>query len=369
MRFSKTNLCCESYTTVSASSENVNFPALNLSNPLRSKRWRSKGFFEINSTNNKINFKEASLGSELTATLTVGVYSTASLILEIKTKMELVGVNDYTVTLSGTTGLWTVTSSGLFFSLLNNTGTNQVNSLFKNALGFPNTDKTGAVTYTGSNIAIHTIEYVTFDFQSPANIKNVVLFWPKEDGLKLTPNAVIKIQANATDVWTSPSVDQTMTLDDLYEVASHFFTADQSYRYWRVVIQDPQNPYLYIELGLAFIGEDIGFSAPEQGFKFTIIDQTVSTRTPFGQEYNDIYPQYTILEFDYKYMFYEDLLVLEDVFRENGSYKQVLVVFDETEIVFNDNHYLIYGTLEKSFENNHISLNMFNGKMKITETC
>src|SRR4051812_21363761 len=52
---------------------------------------------------------------------------------------------------------------------------------------------------------------VVFDMQTTEDINSVVLLWPKEDGIRLTDSATVKIQANATNVWTSPSVDQTVT--------------------------------------------------------------------------------------------------------------------------------------------------------------
>lgn len=368
MRFSNTNLCTESATVVTASSSNVNFPVSNLKDsPFRSKRWRSSGTFVIDATNNKINFKESGGGLELTATLTSGTYSPLALAAEIKTRMGLAGVSIYTVTYSTTTGLWTISTSGAFLSLLNLTGTNQATSVLKVTLGFPSADKTSALTYTGSLIAIHTKESIVFDLITAQNIQNIAIMWPGEDGIRLSNTAVLKIEANATNVWTAPAVSQTLTIDNNYVRTTHCFVTSQSYRYWRVTIQDPRNPYLYVELGVVWIGEDIGFSSPENGFKYKLVDQSVISKTPFGHEYVDEYPQQAQLEFDYKYIYYTDYQLLENTFRDNGSRKPVLVIFDNDELVFNKNHFVIYGKLEKSFSGDHVSLNLFNGGFKITE--
>ena len=367
MRLLKTNLCTEGATSIVASSANPNFPVTNLSNPLRSKRWRSSGTFVIDATNNKINFKESAMGSELTATLSSGSYSITSLKAEIKTEMEAVGASDYTITYSGTTGLWTIVSNGAYFSLLNNTGSDSSVSTFKVALGFPNTDKTGGLTYTGSLIAIHTKESVVFDLVTSQDITSVVLLWPKEDGIKLSSSAVVKIEANATDVWTAPAVSQTMTIDDNYLVSSHFFSTTQSYRYWRVTIEDPRNPYLYVELGLVWIGENVAFNEPENGFSYKLKDLSNVSSTDFGHEYVDEYPQIAILEFGYNYIEYATAQVLENAYRSNGIKKPVLVVFDESSTVFNKNHFLIYGKFEPGFSLNQVFYNLFQGSVKITE--
>lgn len=367
MRFLATNLCTETATTIAASSANVNFPVSNLKNPLRSKRYRSSGTFVVDSIDNKINFKEVDGGTELTATISAGSYSVSGLQAAIKVALELVGDNAYTVSFSSTTGLWSIASDGEYFDLLNASGTDALTSLLVKALGFTALDKTGATTYAGSLIAIHTKESVRFDFQTTQDIDSVVLFWPKEDGIRLSDNAVVKIEANATDVWTSPAVSETLTIDNTYMVASHFFDAPQSYRYWRVTVQDPQNPYLHIELGLIWIGENTEFNEPENGFKFSLEDMSVVSRTAFGHDYVDEYPQIATLEFKYNYLQYPTIQALENAFRLNGSKRPVLVVFDEAELVFNKNHFLIYGKMEKVFNIEHVIYKLFNGSLKITE--
>ncbi len=367
MRFLTTNLVTETETVLTASSANSNFPVSNLKNPLRSKRWRSSGTFIVDATNNKIDFKESGGGAELHSTITSGTYTATSLAAEIKTQLEVSGAETYTVSWSQTSGLWTIASSGAYLSILNNTGVNQAVSILKVILGFPNTDKTGALTYTGSEIAIHTIESIVFDMITAQDISSVVLLWPKEDGINLSSDAVVTIQANATNVWTSPTVSQVLTIDNTYETASHFFSSVQSYRYWRLTVVDPKNTDLYVELGMVWIGENNTFSEPENGFVFNVTDNSIVSRTQFGHEYVDEYPLITTLEFSYNYLRYSVVQALENAFRSNGSKKPVMIVFDETETVFDKDHFLIYGKMDKTFSLKHISYDMFSGGIKITE--
>jgi hypothetical protein len=234
-------------------------------------------------------------------------------------------------------------------------------------LGFPNTDKTGSLSYTGSSIAIHTKESVVFDFLTTEPVNSVVLLWPKEDGIRLSGNAIVKVEANATNTWTSPAVSETLTVDDTFMAATHFFTTAQNYRYWRVTVQDPDNGYLFVELGLVWIGNSVDFNEAENGFKFTMKDQSNVAKTDFGHKYVDQYPSVANLDFNYSFVLYDNVAVLDQAFRSNGVFKPVIAILDENEAVFDKDHFLVYGTFNPSFDLNHVSYNLFSGSCKIEE--
>ena len=105
----------------------------------------------INSTNNKIDFEETA-ASELTATLTVGVYTPAGLATEVDTQLTSAGASAYTITYSATTRKFTLTSDlgggGGTFKLLNASGTNATTSAM-GELGFDIEDAATAATHTG----------------------------------------------------------------------------------------------------------------------------------------------------------------------------------------------------------------------------
>lgn len=113
---------------------------------------------DVDSTNNKLNFKESS--SELTATLSDGNYTFAQLASEIQTQLNSAGSLTYTVSYSSTTLKFTIAATA-GFSLLLKTGTNVATSIFEE-IGFPTTDdnlglfdiedKTGRATYTGAKV-------------------------------------------------------------------------------------------------------------------------------------------------------------------------------------------------------------------------
>lgn len=100
----------------------------------------------IDSSNNKLDFREASL-TDLTATITVGTYTPTTLCAEIKTQLEASGSNTYTVTFDSLNRKFTISSSGLFFELSFSEGENILISI-SGILGYDIEDQTGALTYT-----------------------------------------------------------------------------------------------------------------------------------------------------------------------------------------------------------------------------
>lgn len=209
---------------------------------------------------------------------------------------------------------------------------------------------------------------VVFDFVTTEAVNTVVLLWPKEEGIKLSGSAIIKIQANATNIWTTPAVDVTLTVDNSYSVASHHFTTDQSYRYWRLYVHDPLSAWNYIELGTVWIGKSLSIENAQNGFTFEIQDLSKTTSTAYGHEYVDEYPQRLNGEFNYSLLDYTAVQTLENAYRTNGSKKPVLLIVDPTQNVFNKNHFLLYGKLGNRFGVKHINYNLFDvGGLRIEE--
>lgn len=208
---------------------------------------------------------------------------------------------------------------------------------------------------------------VVFDLITTEAIDSVILLWSKEDGIKLTDTATVKIQANATNNWTSPALDQTITISNEYVVASHYFTSNQSYRYWRVLITDAGNPWNYIELGQVFLGKSEAVENAQNGFKFKLIDSTNVIQNEFGHKYFDEYPTRSVIEFDYKYLDYSAIQLLENAFRKNGKQKPVVIAIDPEETVFDKDHFMIYGLMGGQFGTNHVKHDLFNAETMVVE--
>lgn len=113
---------------------------------------------EVTANNRSIDFKAAALGPEKQATLTLGFYSLSGLLTEVKRAMEAADpLNTYTATAdrtinSGTENRVTISTSGIFLSLLFASGTRAA-STSALILGYTATDKTGFLTYTGTSSA------------------------------------------------------------------------------------------------------------------------------------------------------------------------------------------------------------------------
>lgn len=100
----------------------------------------------IDDSNNKIDFRENS-STTLTATLTNGTYTPASLCAEIKTRMEAVGGQTYTVSFNDLTRKFTIAQGGAYFDLVFASGPN-VETSVSETLGYDLIDLQNALTYT-----------------------------------------------------------------------------------------------------------------------------------------------------------------------------------------------------------------------------
>ncbi len=153
--------------------------------------WSYSSFtIDIDSTNNKIDFKDGS-GSEVTATLASGNYTLSALAAEIKTKMDTVGTLIHTVNVSNDTFSISAPSD---FSLLVASGTNLATSIFshigfyyENVSGLV-VDQTGKSIYTGRKVD-SVVKQVTLEVTNgtPVTaISNITLYSESGDNLYST---------------------------------------------------------------------------------------------------------------------------------------------------------------------------------------
>ena len=109
---------------------------------------------DIDETNNIINFDEG--GGELSAAISVGSYAVTDFLTQIKTAMDAVGGQAYTVSFDRDTRLVTISASGTF-SLLVSTGTQIGVGVFL-LMGFTGADRTSTNSYTGNAGAASSYE-------------------------------------------------------------------------------------------------------------------------------------------------------------------------------------------------------------------
>lgn len=277
------------------SSEQTAFPDENLYNQQRrSKVYRSNGYWEITSSNNTLVFRETN-AINLTATITASNYSSDSaLFAAIKSALEAVGASTYTISRDSTTNKIKFESDGAggggIFELVWTSST-----ALAAVLGFDETtDDTGALSYTADLLRIHTSEWILWDFGISTNPSAFVLIGARNQPIKITPNVTIKLQANETDVWTSPSYEQTITYDEnvmfLFKGDTDDGLHTEALRFWRLEIIDNDNPEGFVEIGSAFLGD---FYSPTRGrvqFPLTaaFVDRSATVFSEGGQTFSDI---------------------------------------------------------------------------------
>lgn len=119
----------------------------NADESLRYLDWEFSSWkIDIDATNNKLDFDEN--GTVFAATIASGTYTLATLLTEIKTKMEAVGAGTYTLTKSDDDKITIV--GDLAFALLPETGANRTTQILK-ILGFLK-DTDSALTFTGVRV-------------------------------------------------------------------------------------------------------------------------------------------------------------------------------------------------------------------------
>ncbi len=242
-----------------ASSERVSYLAENVYNlDKRKKVWRTGGYWNIESGSNTIVFRE-SVGVDLTATIPAMEYTdTVSLLLAIEAAMEAVGGSDYVVALNGQ-GKFTFTSDGTggggIFQLM---WTDSASLNMADILGFDTaSDQTGSLSYTADVLRIHTEEFLLWDLGFPSNPKAFVLVSDRNNPLKVSPSATVKIQGNTTNSFATPQVDLTVNFTDfvLAKWNTEGLAGTTPCRYWRFHIQDKENHRQYVEFGAVYLGD------------------------------------------------------------------------------------------------------------------
>jgi len=347
------NYAFQNNVAITASSSNTEFPVSNIQSTIRSKIWRSAGNFVIDATNNKIDFKNTGAGALITATVTPGTYTAATLPAAIQGAMAAVdGANTYTVTYAATKGFWSFATSGAFLSLLWASGTNASASLGP-SIGF-SADSTGATSYTSPSIAIHTEEWILLDTMTINAIDSFALFFDAMRAIPFSSNAQIWIQANATNTWASPAINQAVTIDTANVVATYFWATPQSYRYWRLRIKDPANANLYVEVSKIVLSGATQISrVPQNGFNYMVDDQSVIEKTAYGHEYADLYPVKKVMQFVYGGLTYSDIQALDAIYKRVGRSIPIVVAMDARGQTFNSNQFLIYGKFKEAFNPTH----------------
>jgi len=248
--------------TLSISSADGSFPAKWMLDPMKSMVWRSKlGWTVVAGFNDKLDFN---LGGVLVATIAAGYYQTGA---------ALAAVVETALTTAYATGKWTVTYDTATFKftilhsitahvLLNLTGANIASTILTD-LGFSDAaDSSSAITHTSDYTSYQSRHFVTFDLGAASLITAVGAI-----GLQsLTSLGSVRLEANTAGTvagFQSPAYSATKVAADFYDDGLIHYLS-QTYRYWRIVLDDPSKTSGYQQIGLPYIGGYFDLSVPPE---------------------------------------------------------------------------------------------------------
>ena len=225
LRFGANNFA-EDITPTSASAMS-GFPITNLTNQQRSLVYRPNGNFTIGATNDEIYIND---GTDKTVSLTNANYSGgAALASHIQTQLNASSTN-WTCTYSTTTNKFTIARSSGTDTLRFTQTTNAA----WDTLGYTTATDESAATHGVADVArIHTDEWIKFDLGTALSVTEFHLISPLSMVFPISTTATLQLQGNASDVWTSPTIDVTPVRD---KGGIHHYLddiEDTSFRYWR----------------------------------------------------------------------------------------------------------------------------------------
>lgn len=298
----------------------------------RTKYWRSRGYWLIDSTNKSIVFRE-SVGVNLTANIVEAAYSSTSTFLTaIKTALDAAGDSTYTVTQDTTTNKIKIASNGaggggIFQLMWTNVG-----STAASTLGFSTSvDDTGGFTYTADLLRIHTSEWLKWDLGVDSNPKAFALIGLRNEGIQLSESAVVRLQGNSTDVWTNPEYNQLLSWNEesiciFGENGLH----TTGLRYWRLYIEDKDNTDNFIQISGVYLGDMI--VTTQGGAQFPLsnshIDLSTVSYSEEGISFSDIRQQTEEISFEWFGLSTEEKEQLEDFILATGRSYPFYIALD-----------------------------------------
>lgn len=209
---------------------------------------------------------------------------------------------------------------------------------------------------------------VVIDLHTAEEIDSFAMVWDPVLPNRFTTGATFQLQASATNVWSSPPVNVTLSFDEANESITHFFATAEEYRYWRVVFTDTGNPDGFLEIPKLFLGKKLSFSrVPQGGFSFGLTDLSVKETSLFGHEYADIYPIKKRIEFDFNYLENSQCEELWKSFYRTGSVNPILVSIDSTEELLDKDRFTFYGKYQAELAGTHVIRDLFNFPLVIEE--
>ena len=270
----------------SYSSQQTSYPATNaLEINKRARTWRTQGYWKIESGSNTLVIRDASGGSDLTATIAAGEYASDTLFFAaLKTALEAVSDSTFTITRNATTKKIRITAAlGGAATAFEIRGAAAGSANFAPLIGFALTNLSGALFYDADTIKLHTEEFLIIDFGFAVSPTALLGFGDKSRPLRISSTATVKIQGNATNAWSSPQVDETVTVADYgIGLVDRDGIGGIACRWWKLKIVDASNAYGHIELGALVLGTHISLTRGNAVFPLGV-DRTDLTQRSYAE--------------------------------------------------------------------------------------
>lgn len=206
---------------------------------------------------------------------------------------------------------------------------------------------------------------IVFDFGTIEDVDSfgIVDNWQNGFGV-----STITLEANGTDVWTSPAFTTTITLDATFGCGFKTFT-QQSYRFWRVVMTSTLG---YCEIANLFIGKasQITTNGVSYDWGYENKDLAIKTTNRYGQEFiDDIGTRKELSNLQFEIMDKDEIDVIHNVYDANRTVKPFFVYFPlETDsLVNNDDRYNGYYRFARSPRFTNISSGYYNTSLNLRE--
>ena len=166
-----------------------------------------------------------------------------------------------------------------------------------------------------------TTAEIVFDLGSALSVDSVCIA-----NHNFTSSATVKIQGNASDVWTSPSIDETLTYNS--KIINKVI-ASASYRYWRIQVVDATNPDGAISIGRIWIGESYETPGIAPAVSVSYNSTSNKSRSISGQSYLDINYKYHNFSVSHPVITHDEKSEFEEILDDVDIGIPFFVEFDE----------------------------------------
>lgn len=330
IQFCNSNLL-ENAPTFTASSQLTGFEVTKALTYNRQETYKPTGRFLISATNNLLYLND---GTNKIATVAASDYSTGALLaVAIQTALNTIS-SGFTVTYSSNTFI--IARSSAYTLRLSQT-TNAIHY----SIGFTSlTDLVVPVSTTANEKRCHyPYEEIQIDFGFNAIIDFFAMIGRLDQEFQVSDSATITILANNINDFTTPQVNVTAWIGNQGAFYS-FNEIESAYRYWRVRIQDFQNPLgSSFEISHCYLGQgqQLEYRNVSNGFDFSLNDTTGSSESESGVKYFDeAYKYFTFSGLNFAILTPQNLDILVNLFNDQGISKPFYLCLDPSVSVSTD---------------------------------